>query len=1073
MSRKKIVYGLVIASVCSIIPEIARATVYDMGGTGSYGKVSYAATGSDTCTEGSVQMDCQGWSWIWYEYVGGAEFEGREIQYTPEIHGQSVYNDGKRVMIRGDCAKNVEGAGFYHLGRNAYGDAINTFYTQDDNYRALTQWGDFRYVTSSGKWGHRETYSIAYLAGDTGLWNGWAGSKDKNGKFNYERNDEFAANYGVDTKLSNSNLYHVIQAKDSAGNWKDVYKAKEYRTTSEVLAEYRRLTEEDSGTARDMPLGNWGFCSANDVVKIEQTYSGSAGISVNDESTDQFLDTSGNLSGNIATAESGGAVQTYHVSTPKVRVKAFAKTWATGDAEFYNTNFTVYSNKNGAELDHKTYANNNATAAWSGTDSYQTVDLIPGVTYTLCAVNKYSTNYNSRETPNFSGEGTAEACVNVIYDVDCADFLKADGTKHTVGEHENYGRMKISGKGDLSVGDGASSDTADYWVTKENAITLSYYGCMGVQAARDGGGSDEEVVYEIDNNISPLYLNTNNYVASNSHANQSIGGYELNIVGAKWAANGINTLADRINTNYQFGGDSSLVAKTSAQKTATGNQYLKTMSWPKKDGSTKSVSITVKNPYNYYLNPGISNVDSGKLTLGSTISANVSVVKSGRANEKLGVSDSSSDVDYKTNTTIARAWLVSLPSSVTQGSLNDALGSGTTKLDGDYFYVGGSDVEPINRLSSMANSIESKDLNIDSSTTLERTISDNEEVGSKLCIMSAVWPADSHNILPNGEDYTIKNSDDQSNALMGDNAGNNAYWRFEVNCQTVGKYPNISVEGASLVANGEVSTATIKYNSGIFGSWTEYDLIANGAKNIGSGASLAYANAYTKKDPNDAGDFNVDGGRGSSNYYPQSVGNKDGSNSSSDASEIYRLSSKFADSLISYCGDSESTSTGECTFANSVPDDGNGIYVYNGGFPIADNIINKSKNAIMVIVGDDVTINNNVAQVDAIIIARKSFDTCAGHDRNEADGNQDLHENCNNQLVINGAVKTAGGVNLKLDRTFGGGSMTGEDKLNPSALMQRAEIFNYDPRIVKVSQDIWEKTDATNVQYVRELAPRL
>ncbi len=1070
MSRKKIVYGLVIASVCSIIPEIARATVYDMGGTGSYGKVSYSATGSDTCTEGSVNMDCQGWSWIWYEYVGGDEFEGREIQYTPEIHSQSVYTDGNRVMIRGDCAKNVEGAGFYHLGRNAYGDAINTFWTQDSSYRALTQWGDFRYVTSKGKWGHRETYSIAYLAGDTGLWNGWAGSKDKNGKFNYERNDEFYANYGVDSKLSNSDLYHVIQAKDSKGNWRDVYKAKEYRTTSEVLAEYRRLTEEDSGTARDMPLGNWGFCSANDVIKIEQTYSGSAGISVNDESTDQFLDTSGNLSGNIATAESGDAIQTYRVSTPRVRVKAFAKTWATGDAEFYNTNFTVYSNKNGVELDHKSYPNNNATAAWSGTNSYQTVDLIPGVTYTLCAVNKYSTNYNSRETPNFSGEGTAEACVNVIYDVDCADFLKADGTKHTVGEHENYGRMKISGKGDLSVGDGASGDTADYWVTKDDAITLSYYGCMGVQAHNDGNGGGE-VTYSVDSNIGGLYSNTKNYVDSSSYSNQNISGYELGITGSNFAANKTNQLSDRSAAAYQFNGGAT---GTTAQKTQTGYKYEKTFSWPKKDGSTKSVSITVKNPYNYYLDPDISGFSSGKLTLGSTISANVSVAKNGRANEKLGGSGGSSDVDYKTNTTIARAWLVSLPSSVTQDSLNKALQSdGTTKLDGDYFYTGGSDAEPINRLSSMANSIESKDLNIDSSTTLERTISDSEEVGSKLCIMSAVWPADSHNILPNGEDYTIKNSDDQSNALMGDNAGNNAYWRFEVNCQTVGKYPNISVEGASLVASGVVSTATIKYNGGIFGSWAEYDLIANGAKNIGSGASLAYANAYTKNSPNDAGDFTVDGGRNSSNYYPQSVGNKDGSNSSSDASEIYKLSSKFADSLISYCGDSESTSTGECTFANSVPDDGSGIYVYNGGFPIANNIVNNSKNAIMVIVGDDVAINKDVDRVDAIIIARNSFDTCAGHDRNEADGNQDLHENCNNQLVINGAVKTAGDDNLKLDRTFGGGSMTGEDKLNPSTLMQRAEIFNYDPRIVKVSQDIWEKTDATNVQYVRELAPRL
>ena len=988
-----------------------------MRGSGSSDSSSSSGSTSSSvdCSDeaNSYLLYCSGWSWVKYSFVDGAP-EGTVVYFEPYTK-EAVSYDDSGIYISGNCAK--KGGGFWHLGRNYKASRYGLF----DIYSSSPT---YSYTSSATKMGHRETYNYDYLK------NLWAGGGALLREKQYDDKD----------------LDHKLYA-----NGKLIYQATEYGEWDEVVAEYQK-----AGGVGSIPGDMYAFCAYGG--EDPQTYTAEVELEIYDSET---------ISVKHDERKDEGFVP-HKVSSSNIKYNGKGVVWPQdSNSSQQKTSYSVTITPSG-----KSVSDLSAGGYWNGPADDSEINLVPGIVYNLCATNHYASSYDG----DFGGWQDISACTQIVYDVDCADFSKADGTKHTVGEHENYGRMKISGKGDLSVGDGASGDTADYWVTKDDKITLRYYGCMGVQAAYDGG-SGGEVVYEIDNNISPLYLNTNNYVASNSHAGQSIGGYELNIVGTKWTADGTNTLADRIHTNYQFGGDSSVTAKTSAQKTATGNQYLKTMSWSKKDGTTKKVSITVKNPYNYYLNPSISNIDSGKLTLGSTISANVSVTKNGRANEKLGVSGGSSDVDYKTNTTIARAWLVSLPSSVTQGSLNDALSTGTTKLDGDYFYTGDSSSLPIDRLSSVEpKKLAESDINIGSDdTVLEATISDSEEVGSKLCVMSAVWPADSHNILPNGEDYTIKNSDDQSNALMGDNAGTNPYWRFEMNCQTVGKYPNISVESASLVASGEVSTATIKYNGGIFGSWSEYDLIANGAKNIGSGASLAYANAYTKNYPNDAGDFNVDGGRGSSNYYPQSVGNKDGSNSSSDASEIYKLSSKFADSLISYCGDSESTSTGECTFANSVPDDGNGIYVYNGGFPIANNIINNSKNAIMVIVGDNVAINKDVTRVDAIIIARNSFDTCAGdgNDRNPADGNQDLLENCNNQLVINGAVKTAGGDNLKLDRTFGGGSITGEDKLNPSTLMQRAEIFNYDPRIVKVSQDIWEKTDATNVQYVKELAPRL
>jgi hypothetical protein len=56
----------------------------------------------------------------------------------------------------------------------------------------------------------------------------------------------------------------------------------------------------------------------------------------------------------------------------------------------------------------------------------------------------------------------------------------------------------------------------------------------------------------------------------------------------------------------------------------------------------------------------------------------------------------------------------------------------------------------------------------------------------------------------------------------------------------------MSVEGNGIVAAGNVKGATTKYSateSGdkhIFGSWSEYGLVANGVVSLGSGASLAY-----------------------------------------------------------------------------------------------------------------------------------------------------------------------------------------------------------------------------------------
>ena len=250
---------------------------------------------------------------------------------------------------------------------------------------------------------------------------------------------------------------------------------------------------------------------------------------------------------------------------------------------------------------------------------------------------------------------------------------------------------------------------------------------------------------------------------------------------------------------------------------------------------------------------------------------------------------------------------------------------------------------------------------------------------------------------------------------------------------------------------------------------------------IGSGASFAYSSPTAII--NDIGNIDADGYREGLKF-PQTLGNIDGSNSSSDAEAIFEVSKQFVDSIKEYCYDEHDYyKASNCVNNMHLPDDAHGLYVYsassNGDILIDsaaignEELINNAKDAVLVIVGNNVTISNSVRRIDAIIIAKNKLDTCAEGKRNESDGNQELLMNCSNPLIINGAVYSSGGVeNLMLDRTFGGGSLAG-DKLDPSTLSQRAEIFNYDFRIIRVAYGLSEKIDGKNANFVKELAPRL
>jgi hypothetical protein len=149
-----------------------------------------------------------------------------------------------------------------------------------------------------------------------------------------------------------------------------------------------------------------------------------------------------------------------------------------------------------------------------------------------------------------------------------------------------------------------------------------------------------------------------------------------------------------------------------------------------------------------------------------------------------------------------------------------------------------------------------------------------------------------------------------------------------------------------------------------------------------------------------------------------------------------------------------------------------------------DNLGNWGNPKQLIVIADSISISNEVSKVNAWLIADgKGLNTCSSYFVDKNNGNQDLLENCNNSLVINGPVivktnnPTVPNEKLQLPRTFGGGSKKSSDGENfekdLESLTQRAEIFNYDPSVVEWAYKESQKNPHLETTYTETLAPRL
>lgn len=115
----------------------------------------------------------------------------------------------------------------------------------------------------------------------------------------------------------------------------------------------------------------------------------------------------------------------------------------------------------------------------------------------------------------------------------------------------------------------------------------------------------------------------------------------------------------------------------------------------------------------------------------------------------------------------------------------------------------------------------------------------------------------------------------------------------------------------------------------------------------------------------------------------------------------------------------------------------------------------------LIIYAKNINIKCNVTEIDAILIADDTVDTCS-------DGGDDSDSARANRLEIFGTVIAN---NVKLGRTYGAAAWKAS---GPNGQGEAAEIFNYDSSILMWSESMSSsaQTDTLQTVYQRELAPR-
>lgn len=592
-----------------------------------------------------------------------------------------------------------------------------------------------------------------------------------------------------------------------------------------------------------------------------------------------------------------------------------------------------------------------------------------------------------------------------------------------------------------------------------------------------------------------------------------------------------STPMDRIKGNYQI---STVSKKTSIANRSTGSVVNRNLGeslttvFSKPNGEKATVTTNV--PYNYFLNLTLDGNMEVITSANAEPQFTAKVENKARKNEQVcsGIFTKSTGCkQYSTDTkpTTISMMVFTMGSDFSIEDLKGHAsflreGDATSKtslesnLRGEFATIGKSVGDVKDYKTKNSEVVESTNETVNyiqsgSQWTLEsKKIDDLSDlpVGTKLCAAIAAYPSDSHNsevTSDNLNDYTI---DDpyQDGALV----PSGQRTKISVKCRTIAKRQNMSVEGNGILTTGSVLSSNILYGGKIFTSWSEYQIASGASSDAASGAATGYTpdpgKNLTDMDKNKTystiDDYSIADG---SYLFPQSLGSMTKTeipSASEEANIAWNHTLNLKKDIINNYGGGDS-----CTapagadynlscFSGAEENVNSAMVAGLAGKPtavirnpygtlrITENIAKPAGTKQLILIAKNIIINNNVSEINAwLIVDGGVFNTCADHhiDDPADNGNNRLLAECNDWLYIKGPVivDSASSISpaLELPRTFGGGSKLQNDRyvLNEPSFVQRAEIFDFDPDMVRWAYEESTKDPQLSTTYVETLAPKL
>ncbi|MBQ8156867.1 hypothetical protein IJ102_00505 [Candidatus Saccharibacteria bacterium] len=738
------------------------------------------------------------------------------------------------------------------------------------------------------------------------------------------------------------------------------------------------------------------------------------------------------------------------------------------------------------------------TETFSGT-------LLPGETRTFCQTLTYDHNISY---PNNKSRSASEYCVNVYrepaeYDNKCK--IEKQPATFGVNSGENIGRLTLRKRNDSPL-DTQPQNTGDHsvkvYAKPSDWFSFSETMCEGAEMANQYHETNKPIEYRIEatRNSSPSNAIMRGSIAATTPTRwTNVGIKSRNFAGVKDIWNG---------SDYQESNTSPASGRHDVAEDDAGKTFKQILTWTDlwmtngkevaaHNGSSKATATgIVEVPYNYINIPHVDRDNGIPVSPGKDLEITVTIDTEPRKNTPVN-----GDEPYKTKTKES-AWQII---SYTVDDRNKASDEVTTTNE---YYNGAGDLDLSQSSVCGAwmqggNSNTCKQASKGSGIVGENPIGqdgqrtniyvpDGTPVGTKVCAVAAVWPADSHN--SNGATADITSEEMEQAALDEGEAssGTQRAWKIsQPTCVTVAKRPTIQVRMSGAYAENRIDTSTTSRGPSSdttamrrYGSWADYDLVS-GDETLGMASGAAFWGGLPLSDIS-LSDMTVckvssltftnnECANHSGNRVVGNFGSQNKSLASYPGTAYERLRSRYAIEANEYTANDLG---GFTVVANNLASEdssyGAKVIYHEGTLNITGDIRYEDKAYAnidelpqAIIIADTIRIAPNVTHLDAWLVA-DSIDTCyvaPGTRAVEYPGPSDNEvsvRTCPHQLTVTGPVITK---QLQLNRTYGG---DGGQQSNSEA----AEIFKLSPITYLWSYAETQRYSQAVTTYQRELPTR-